>query len=110
MGLYLAGKVSRVGGLEAISSSVHSRRPKGLQNPDSSAYPEFSENVLLPADVNDHHQYIGELVALAGEMGRHRRFIHETMCDVEKVAVHAQVKGCPVSPTYWRPHLLHYTR
>ena len=34
-------------------------------------------------------------MALAGKMGRHKRFVSATMGDVEKTAVHSGTKGLP---------------
>ena len=38
-------------------------------------------------------------MALAGKMGRQRKFIYATMGGVEMIAVHLRVEGCPVSST-----------
>ena len=43
------------GGLKAVGSLVHSRRPEGCQHPN----PSSEDGVLPPPDVDDHYRYIG---------------------------------------------------
>ena len=92
-GFLSAGRAGEADELEAVGSLIHSRRPKGLQCSNPSALPVLSQDgVLLPASIDNLDRQVGLSVALAGEVGRHRRFVNSTMCDIETVAVHSIVE------------------
>ena len=55
----------------------------------------------------DIYEQVGLNLTLPGEMGHHRRFACATVGYVETMALHSVVERLPISPTYWRPHLLH---
>ena len=88
--------MSEAGRLEAIGSFIYSRRPGRLQCPNPPAFSDLSKDgVLFPSSVDDNYRQISFGVALAGEMGRHRRFIYTTMDDVETVVVLPGVEKLP---------------
>ena len=75
---------------------IHSRWPEGLPWPNPPAFSDLpKDGVLLPASVDDNYRQLGFGVALAGEIGRHRRFVYTTMGDVETVAVYLGLERLP---------------
>ena len=75
---------------------IQLRWPGCLQCPNPPALSDLSKDgVLVPASVDDNYQQIGFSVALAGEIGLHRRFIYMPMRDVETVLVHPGVERLP---------------
>ena len=54
-GLNMAGRAIETGELEAVGSLFHSRWPRGFQQPNPSAFSDFSKNgVLLTASIDYH--------------------------------------------------------
>ena len=86
-------KASEVGGLKTVGPIIHSRRPRSVKRSNPPTFSDLSEDsVFLPAPVDYHHRQVTFTMALAGEMGRHGRFVNTTMGDVEMVSIHLVVE------------------